>query len=226
MVQKFYCDCRNKPVRRDCKEHHGSGERINGLYRINKNVASIIVQVFCDQTTDGGGWTLLQRRVDGSENFYRNWTEYKNGFGKLNKEHWLGNENLYLLSSQAFLKRSEVRFDLMPKKGGMLWAKYSNFEITSEATGYEIHISGYSGTAGDRMSYHDGMKFSTYEKDLDKSSGTNCAVRDHGAWWYRTCTTINLNGVYDEFSKQANGYSAFWWDPHRLRYSEMKLRRK
>ncbi|KAL7740810.1 hypothetical protein ACLKA6_013662 [Drosophila palustris] len=47
--------------------------------------------VVCDaETRNGGGWTIILRRMDGSINFYRNWTAYKNGFGDLNGEFFLG----------------------------------------------------------------------------------------------------------------------------------------
>ena len=88
LIKKYFCDCRGTPTRRDCKEHHEQGERINGLYKINKNINGFVIQVYCDHTTDGGGWTVVQRRMDGSENFFRNWTEYKLGFGRLHREHW------------------------------------------------------------------------------------------------------------------------------------------
>ena len=108
LVSKYFCDCRSQVTRRDCKEHHVYGARINGLYTINANVFTRVIQVFCDQTTDGGGWTVIQRRMDGSENFYRNWVAYKLGFGQLHREHWIGNENIFRLTTQAFLKGSEV----------------------------------------------------------------------------------------------------------------------
>uniref|UniRef100_A0A7M5V3K0 Fibrinogen C-terminal domain-containing protein n=1 Tax=Clytia hemisphaerica TaxID=252671 RepID=A0A7M5V3K0_9CNID len=202
MVEKYYCDCRAQPIRRDCKEHYDQGERISGLYVINKNAYSLAVQVYCDHVTDGGGWTVFQRRVDGSENFYRNWTEYEIGFGRLNREFWLGNENLYRLTAQAFMKGSEVRFD-MQKRGSssLTWAKYSNFELTSKSTGYELHISGYSGNAGDHMTYHNGAKFSTYDRDLDNQPSVDCATRHRGAFWYKSCHWVNINGYYDEFKE-------------------------
>lgn len=110
---KFFCDCRSQKTRRDCKEHHKYGARINGLYTINTNIQHRVIQVFCDHTTDGGGWTILQRRMDGSENFNRNWNDYKMGFGQLHREHWIGNENIFRLTSQAFFRGSEVIFQLI-----------------------------------------------------------------------------------------------------------------
>lgn len=33
---------------------------------------------------------VFQRREDGSVNFFRGWEAYRDGFGKLTGEHWLG----------------------------------------------------------------------------------------------------------------------------------------
>lgn len=225
LVEKFYCDCRAKPVQRDCKEHYAKGERINGLYRINKNMPGVVVQVRCDQTTDGGGWTIVQRRVDGSTNFQRSWTAYRLGFGRLYREFWLGNKNLYHLTAQAHWQGSEVRFDMTHKDDTSVWAKYSNFEVASESAGFVLHISGYSGNAGDQMSTHNGMKFSTYDRDNDIWPG-NCAVTYYGAWWYRNCHGVNLNGAYDPFLRYHQYENFAWNHSKRLKFSEMKVRRK
>ena len=226
LSNKYFCDCRERSVRRDCKDHHEQGERTNGLYKIHKNLPSTTIQVYCDQTTDGGGWTVIQRRMDGSENFYRNWTEYKSGFGHLHREHWIGNQNIYLLTAQAFWKGSELRFDMVYKRQSRMWyAKYSSFEVDNEATGYELHVSGYTGDVSDYFRYNNGMKFTTYDRDNDLYASIQCAKHSFGAWWYNKCGYVNLNSQYDRFEKEGS-YKRFDWVGNRLIFSEMKIRRK
>ena len=226
LINKYFCDCRSQTSQRDCKEHHRQGARINGLYTINNNINGNNIQVFCDQITDGGGWTVIQRRMDASENFYRSWTEYKLGFGELHREHWLGNDNIFYLTAQAYLRGSKVRFDMLVKGAStMEWAKYSNFNVNNEASGYKLHVSGYSGNirSGDKFKYDDGMKFSTYDRDNDASE-YHCAVDHHGAWWYNDCYDVNPNGRYDRYGKDGN--KALFWYLDRLTFIEMKVRRK
>lgn len=207
--EQYYCDCREaKPIRRDCKEHHTQGERLSGLYKTNNNRSGSVVEVYCDQTTDGGGWTVVQRRVDGSENFYRIWDEYKRGFGKLQREHWLGNDNLHFLTLQG---PSEVRFDLVARgKTVKEWVKYSEFSVGDRWTYYRLRISGpsQSGTfRGSRFANKaNGAKFSAYDKDQDSSSPTHCARSRYGGWWYDwgDCTDANLNGRYEVYKIPGN----------------------
>ena len=228
LVQKYFCDCRARPVERDCKEHYLQGQRFNGLYLVDYNLGNrYISQVFCDQTTDGGGWTVVQRRMDGSENFFRNWTEYRIGFGELHKEHWLGNEQIYFLTSHAFLKGSELRVDMQIKaESTMRWAKYSGFNVDAEHTGYTLHISGFSGSYGvvDRLVEQNNMKFSTYDVDNDHWS-YSCSLGKYGAWWYNDCHRTNLNARYNEFQSY-DWTKSFSWQPHILQFSEMKVRRQ
>ena len=227
LIRKYYCDCRNRPVERDCKEHYAQGQRVSGLYLVNYNLGGRqTAQVYCDQTTDGGGWTVVQRRMDGAENFFRNWTEYKVGFGELHKEHWLGNQAMYLLTSHAFVKGSELRIDMQVKgESRRRWAKYSRFDVNGEYTGYSLHVAGFSGSGvGDKLSWHNNMKFSTYDVDNDIYSG-HCSMMYKGAWWYRGCHASNLNGIYDEF--QINSIDDVCeWGSLRLQFSEMKVRRR
>eukprot|EP00111_Clytia_hemisphaerica_P014224 TCONS_00041903-protein len=224
----YFCDCREKPVRRDCKEHYDQGERINGLYRVSMNVIGHVVQVSCVQNRYGGGWTVFQRHFDGSENFYRSWQEYKYGFGKLQGEHWLGNESLYRLTAQAIVSGSELTVSIISNY--RQYMSYTNFDIGRESTGYKLHVSGHQG--GDKgMEKHDGMKFSTYDKDQDPNTSVDCASEMHGAWWYGDCKDTsnsyhfsNLNGAYDEFKNLKNAFS--WHGSTRLRASLMMVRRK
>ena len=120
-----------------------------------------------------GGWTVIQRRVDGTTNFFRNWQAYKQGFGQLHHEHWLGNDNIYLLTGQSFHTGSEVRFDLQRKDySERQYAKYSLFRIDNEANVYKLHISGFSGNVWeDKMAYHNRMKWTTRDRDNDWRSG-------------------------------------------------------
>ena len=170
-------------------------------------------EVFCDMKTDGGGWTVFHKRVNGFVGFYRDWHEYKNGFGDVRGEYWLGNEKIHQLTEIP----SQLRVEINTTSTGNKYAKYSNFTITNEATNYTLFVDFYSGSATDQLNYHNGMAFSTKDRDNDKQSGS-CAIGHRGAWWYKTCRVSNLNGNYGDGS-----YYVWNWS---LKGSEMKLKPK
>ena len=99
------------------------------MYTINPDGGKPI-QVLCDMTTDGGGWTVFQRRLDGSVDFYLGWESYKNGFGDLCGEFWLGNENLQRLTAVGNIT---MRVDLEDFVGDIRYAEYTTFKVADEA---------------------------------------------------------------------------------------------
>ena len=98
--------------------------------------------VFCDQKTTGGGWTVFQKRLDGSVDFYRYWNDYKNGFGDLNGEFWLGLDKIYRLTEK---KHNRLRVDLEDFTSSTAYAEYDIFEVTNETTKYKLSLGMYSG---------------------------------------------------------------------------------
>ncbi|XP_057291869.1 fibrinogen C domain-containing protein 1-B-like [Hydractinia symbiolongicarpus] len=232
LPQKYYCDCQNLQPQRDCLQHYQTGGNVDGLYLVNMNHLRL-VQVYCDQTTDGGGWTVFQRRMDGTVNFYRNWREYKTGFGKLQHEFYLGNENLYYLTLQALYRSgSQLRVDMVDWNDNRIYAKYYNFHIGNDYTDYTLHVRSYSGNAGDSLTIpHDGKKFSTYDLDNDEDT-RNCAKTYRGAWWFRDCFSSHLNGEYMRNHFATKNYYGIHWQSYKSDYKysmkavEMKVRRK
>ncbi|XP_026103329.1 microfibril-associated glycoprotein 4-like isoform X2 [Carassius auratus] len=143
---------------------------------------------------DKGGWTVIQRRMDGSVNFYRPWDQYKRGFGNVEGEYWLGLENMYQLARN---RKYMLRVDLEDFDGSKSYAVYSSFSVGPEADGYKLQVSGFKdGGAGDSLFYHNEQKFSTFDKDQDKDNNNNCAKKFLGAFWYNECHYTNPNGVY------------------------------
>ncbi|EDW02099.1 GH21805 [Drosophila grimshawi] len=156
----------------------------------------------------GAGWTVIQRRYDGSVDFYRNWDGYRKGFGKLNGEFFLGLEKLHRLTT---FQPHELYVSLRLFNGTKRFALYDDFVIGSEKEGYEMKLLGhYHGNASDAMRTHDKMKFSTYDRDHDEFTHINCAAYHHGAWWYDFCSRSNLNGKY--FKRQTDNAEGIFWD--------------
>jgi len=231
LKKKYYCNCEHLEPMRDCLAFRNAGYNNSGLYIVHMNKIKT-VEVFCDQETDGGGWTVFQRRINGNTNFYRDWRSYKEGFGNPQREFWLGNDNLYMLTYQAeYPSGSELRVDLEDFFHRKYSAKYKTFSIYNELKKYELLVNGFSGDGkiGDALGYHNGRKFSTYDADHD-SNGANCARNYHGAWWYGSCHNSNLNGEYQWFDQSAKTPGVVYKDRSNswmsLKFAEMKVRRK
>ncbi|XP_052106729.1 angiopoietin-related protein 7-like isoform X1 [Mytilus californianus] len=157
-----------------------------------------------------GGWTVIQKRFNGVTEFYRNWQDYENGFGDLNEEFWLGNKYIALLTSRG---KYELRIDLEDWNGEKKYALYKSFKVGDQSTKYKLTISGYSGNAGDSMTYHTNVPFSTYDRDNDARFEFNCAAHNtvKGAWWYKSCWKSSLNGKYSNNSSSGG-----------IKYEDMK----
>ena len=121
----------------DCQ--HASN--ISGIYSINPDGQGAF-DVYCDQNTTGGGWTVFQRRMDGSVHFYRQWNEYKNGFGNLTGEFWLGLEKVHRLTKHA---RCILRVELEDLKMNRVFANYDGFNVSNETSGFELSLGYFEG---------------------------------------------------------------------------------
>jgi len=210
---------------KDCADIYSCGQTVSGVYTIHPDGQQPL-DVYCDQTTAGGGWTVFQKRLDGSVDFYRGWNDYKAGFGHLNGEYWLGLDKLNKLTSNNH-KRYKLRVDLEDTAGNTAFAEYGYFAVSSEQSKYQMSLGTYHGTAGDSLSYHKSFPFSTKDRDND-SYGGNCAVSFHGAWWYGACHNSNLNGRYlhGAHASHANGVNWETWkgDNYSAKRTEMKIR--
>jgi len=146
---------------------------------------------------------LIQQNINGSDFFNRSWAEFKVGFNDSIGNYWLGNE---LLSQLTLNHRYKLKFDLQSWSNTSNWyhAEYSTFRVLSEAYNYQLKVAGYSGNAGrNSLSWHNGMMFTTYDRDNDLWSG-NCAVLISGGFWYRDCALCHVNA--------ARSSGSFYWD--------------
>ncbi|XP_021032505.1 microfibril-associated glycoprotein 4 isoform X2 [Mus caroli] len=245
--------CLQQPL--DCDDIYAQGYQEDGVYLIYPYGPSVPVPVFCDMTTEGGKWTVFQKRFNGSVSFFRGWSDYKLGFGRADGEYWLGKvgpwgggcssakslltschpslglQNLHLLTLK---QKYELRVDLEDFENNTAYAKYIDFSISpnaisAEEDGYTLYVAGFEdGGAGDSLSYHSGQKFSTFDRDQDLFV-QNCAALSSGAFWFRSCHFANLNGFYlgGSHLSYANGINWAQWKGfyYSLKRTEMKIRR-
>ena len=174
--------------------------------------------------SNGGGWTVFQRRMDGTVDFFRTWADYLKGFGDLKGEFWLGLNKIHRLTQAS----SRLRVDLEDFEGAKRFALYSSFMVKDADTKYTLAVSGHSGNLKDSLIYHSGKKFSTQDKDNDEWKGHSCAGHYKGAWWYGYCHHSNLNGMYLA-GHSAYGEGINWWkwrdQTYSLKTTEMKTKR-
>nr|CAI9704445.1 unnamed protein product [Rangifer tarandus platyrhynchus] len=209
------------PFPRDCGEEMQNGvstSRTTTIF-LNGNRERPL-NVFCDMETDGGGWLVFQRRMDGKTDFWRDWEDYAHGFGNISGEFWLGNEALHSLTKAGDYS---LRVDLRAGDEAV-FAQYDSFQVDSADEYYRLHLEGYHGTAGDSMSYHSGSVFSARDRDPNNLL-ISCAVSYRGAWWYRNCHYANLNGLYGS-TVDHQGVSWYYWKgfDFSVPFTEMKLR--
>lgn len=148
--------------------------------------------------TDGGGWTVIQKRGQYGNNifyFRKNWEEYASGFGNPEKEYWIGNRAIHALTSGEEQMTLRVVLNDLTK---IVTINYGLFKISSEHDNFSITVGDYEGPEGwDAMMQSNGKTFVTFDRHTGKiSEDENCASMYHGAWWHRyPCTAANLNGV-------------------------------
>nr|XP_049605184.1 angiopoietin-4-like isoform X14 [Syngnathus scovelli] len=212
---------------RDCSDIKAAGKS-TGVYMLFSGSNSF--KAYCNMWQDGGGWTVIQRRRNGTVNFFRGWNDYRKGFGDLAGEHWLGLQNIHALTASDGY---QLRIDFTAFDGRDYYARYDYFSVgrdslDPEKDSYPLLVSGYSGDAGDRLSQHSGMMFTTKDHDQDTWNNGNCANNWNGAWWYEKCYWSNLNGLY-KATGTCNGANAVWLNlggpKHTcLKFVEMKIR--
>ena len=153
---------------------------------------------------------LIQQNIHGSNFFNRSWAAFKVGFNDTFGNFWLGND----LLSQLTLSRSyKLRFALQARNHSWFYAEYSSFLVYEESRNYEIFLGGYSGNTGDGFIYSNNMMFTTYDRDndpwTDSDYNDNCAVRNGGGFWYKTCAHSNVNAIRDR------GEDFRWYSPEK-----------
>ncbi|XP_051241362.1 fibrinogen gamma chain [Dicentrarchus labrax] len=197
----------------DCQDVANKGATTSGLYYVKPAKATEQFLVYCEIDSFGRGFTVIQRRRDGSVDFHKDWVQYKQGFGYLSPddttEFWLGNEKMHLLTASTTIP-TVLRIELVDWEGTKKYADYTMFRVGSEADMYRLTYGYYfGGDAGDAFdgfdfgddpsdkfyTLHNGMQFSTFDKDNDKYDG-NCALQDGSGWWMNRCHAAHLNGKY------------------------------
>ncbi|XP_033236732.1 ficolin-1-A-like [Drosophila pseudoobscura] len=180
----------------------------NGVYQIKVRGIEPF-QVPC--VSDSSGWTVIERRFDGSVDFNRNWTAYKDGFGDIRGEFFLGLEKVHLMT---VAQPQELHIQLGDVDGTYRYARYDNFVVGSEEEGFLLKSLGeYSGNAGDSLRLHVNGKFAT----VDRDSFNNCVNSFDGPWWFqdpKSCGHSSLNGKYtkDGIAHGKNGISWGNWN--------------
>uniref|UniRef100_A0AAZ1XXP4 Fibrinogen C-terminal domain-containing protein n=3 Tax=Oreochromis aureus TaxID=47969 RepID=A0AAZ1XXP4_OREAU len=204
---------------RDCSDHLLRGKTKSGLYLVTPDLRTSSFSVYCEMEQEGGGWTVLQRRQDGSVSFNRTWAEYQSGFGELDGgEFWLGNNIIHLLTRD---REMVLRVELEDFDGLTGYAQYEQFKVASERLRYRLTVGSYSGTAGNALRFsknydHSNRAFTTPDRDHDRYPSGNCGAYYSSGWWFDACMSANLNGRYYDGRYKGVRNGIFWGTWHNI----------
>lgn len=160
-----------------------------GVHQLSLS-AYLTFDVLCANVINRRGWTVIQQRIDGKEDFNRNWATYKNGFGSFDGDFFLGLEKIHRLTMD---QPHELFVNLTTYGGRFSWLIYDHFAIAGEAEQYKIITleSNHNHTGllqeYDFFSRHKFSNFSTFDRDNDRNENKNCAEIHNTGWWYGNC---------------------------------------
>ena len=226
----------------DCAAVRKAGYKKDGIFLMSpERNPSYHFPVFCDLQSSSEGWIVIQRRIDNTTSFDRNWKAYRNGFGQLNGNSWLGLANIARLtnSAKSSILRIVIKHENEPTKA--YFAEYDYFEVLPEYLMYIIRVMDYNArsTARDGLTSSDfpgqsylfsidSMMFTTRDRDNDAKIDGNCATASSGGWWYNQCFLANLHGRYPVPGSPHSLEYMTWMPLHHtfggIIYSEMKIR--
>ncbi|XP_071790814.1 techylectin-5A-like [Asterias amurensis] len=244
--KKFNCSDVTQPTNpADCQAIKESGQDMSGMYTIYPSQYPNGIDVYCDMTTDNGGWIVFQRRVNDTVSFIRSWAEYRDGFGDKEESFWLGNEVLRRLTEPvAGEKGWQMEVRLTINDGSQQYGVYNDFRVDGE--NYILHVGEFQADPdnplGDCLSLtgdeppSNGQPFTTHDQDNDAEPTMNCADELKGGWWFNRCTETgwgvgphsNLNGEYSqEPLDDQYGRGIVWSLTYpQITRTEMKMRRR
>ena len=202
---------------RSCLDLLNNGYTESGKYEIKPYLNATKI-VYCDQDTERGGWTMFLRNAYGLVTFNKTWIEYKNGFGNVEYDFWLGNEFMYNVTTlyNTHSKAVDLYVTVADEDDKSYSAIYKNFAILSENTSYTLQVSDrFNGTLGDALYHHSNVKFSTKDKDDDYRPSQDCANKygEYG-WWYHHCYSAVLTYMVYDTANRRYRPAPCWYNTH------------
>lgn len=162
-------------------------ENILQIFQMTKKDRALSkVKALLSNLLPGTGWTVIQQRIDGKENFNRTWTEYQNGFGSLDGDFFLGLEKIHSLTSAL---QHELYIHMVYENETIEYAHYDNFTVSNKEDYYKLYLANFTGNV--KYDYLSNMTakedFYTFDNDTPT---TNCASQNGGGFWYGGCRYV------------------------------------
>ncbi len=90
----------------------------------------------------------------------------------------------------------QVRIDLKQTDGTERVLTYNTFRVDGPDTQYTLHVGEPQQSGFDYFGFHNGMKFTTRDRDNDIYTGHCLGHTDeNAAWWFKDCYRVYLTSL-------------------------------